>query len=64
MKLYIIFIIVGGLFFLSSLIVWFQSGLKRKKNKDGSKKRDKVGGYLFMYSLLIFVIALLLWLLG
>lgn len=62
MHAYIILLIIGGLMFLSSLIVWFLSGIARKRNVTKSRNDDRIGGYLFMSSLVVFFFALLAWL--
>ncbi|MDR2953974.1 MAG: hypothetical protein LBV43_02720 [Prevotella sp.] len=59
MELYVILIITGLILFISSLVVWFMSGVINRKNKQQSRKDDKIGGYMFMSSLLVFALALL-----
>jgi len=63
MNIYSILIVTGSILFISSIYLWFRAGVIRRKNNDGSKKDDRTGGFLFMSSLLIFAIALILWLL-
>lgn len=62
MDVYIILLIIGGIMFLSSLVIWFLSGIARKRNVSKSRNDDKIGGYLFMSSLIVFFFALLFWL--
>lgn len=61
MDIYIIFIVIGAILFISSIYLWFKSGVIRRKNRDMAKKDDRIGGYMFMTSLLLFIIALLIY---
>ena len=61
MDLYIILIIIGSILFISSICLWFRSGVIRRRNKNESRKDDKIGGYMFMSSIFIFILALIFW---
>ncbi len=64
MNIYSILITIGSILFISSIYLWFRAGVIRRRNNDESKKNDRTGGgFMFMTSLLIFAIALLIWLL-
>ncbi|WP_029905203.1 hypothetical protein [Prevotella sp. 10(H)] len=64
MIFYTIFIIIGSILFISSIVLWFRSGMIKRKNNTQSKKDDNIGGYMFISSLFSFTIALLIWLLA
>lgn len=59
MHVYIILLIIGGISFIASLVIWFISGIARKRNIDASRNDDRIGGFLFMSSLVVFFFALL-----
>jgi len=63
MKIYLIPLLLGSILFISSIYLWFRSGMVRKRNNAESKKDDRTGGYLFMSSIVVLVVALLFWLL-
>jgi len=63
MEIYVILIIIGSFLFISSLVMWFRSGVVRRRQQQESRKDDKIGGYMFMTSLLVFALALLSYLL-
>jgi heme/copper-type cytochrome/quinol oxidase subunit 3 len=61
--MYIVFIviIITSLLLFSSLAVWFASGFIEHSNPQKTKSLDRLGGYLFMSSLAVAILALLLW---
>lgn len=61
MEIYIIFIVIGSILFVSSIFAWFRSGVVRRRNNNQSKKDDKIGGYMFMSSIFAFILALIFW---
>jgi len=62
MKLYVAISIISSFLFAGCLILWFISGAFVKKNKPQlSKKLDYTGGFMFAFSILGGLAALLVW---
>lgn len=61
MKVHMILAIISIILFVLSIGYWFTSGVVRKRKPDSSKNYDKIGGFMFATSLLLAILAVLLW---
>lgn len=59
MESYEVFLIVGIIFLVVSLIFWFVSGSVEKRAPNKSKEYVKIGGFLFAVSLLALILSAL-----
>lgn len=62
MDYHVVLLIISLSLFLSSLVLWFISGVYMKRNNSiHSKIVVYIGGFMFTSSLLCFIVAIILW---
>lgn len=59
MESYGVFLIIGIILLVFSLIFWFISGAVERRTPNKSRKYVKIGGFLFAVSLLLLILAAL-----
>jgi len=62
MKIYMILLYVSLALFISSLILWYISGAYTKERRPSlSRKVTYIGGFMFSFSILGSLVALIIW---